>query len=147
MILLNQYDLRWANVKMFPSGITLGKAGCTTTSICMLSDYFRCFKIPSQVIDVNIKYTQDGLIKWETINFPTFRFSGRFRQFDPSKIDQALKDPKQAVIFNVNGGTHWVAGVRALPMGFYQIYDPWGGKSRIINGRKNIVGFSTFQAK
>lgn len=146
MILLNQFDLRWTNVKMLPSNLTLGRYGCTTTAICMLSDYFKCFVIPPQAVNTNIKYTKDGLIIWESINFPNFKFNGRYRQYDPSKIDVALKDPKQAVIFNINKGAHWVAGVRLLPFGYYKIYDPWGGKSRIIN-RKEIVGFATFIAK
>lgn len=146
MVLLNQYDNKWKDVKMLPSSLTLGRYGCTTTSICMLSDYFNCFVLPPQVVGQNIKYTQDGLIIWESINFSKFKFTGRFKSLDPVTINDALRDPKKAVILNINHGSHWVAGVRLLPFGFYQIYDPWGGRSRIIS-KNEIVGFSTFQFK
>lgn len=146
MILLNQYDQRWSNIKMLPSNLTLGRYGCTTTSICMLSDYFKCFVIPSQAVDHNIKYTKDGLIIWQSIKFDKFEFSGRYRQFSQPVIDECLKNPLKAVIFNINGGAHWVTGISKLPFGYYKVYDPWGGKVRIIKA-KEIVGFATFQSK
>jgi hypothetical protein len=112
----------------------------------MLSDYFKCFTLPSVAIGHNIQYTKDGLIIWESINFPTFKFVGRYRQYAKSTIDECLKAPNRAVILNINNGAHWVTGVSALPFGYYRIADPWGGKMRIIKA-KEIVGFATFQSK
>ncbi len=81
MMILNQYDPKWASVKMSPSSLTLGRFGCTTTAICMLSDYFKCFVLPPQAVNVNIKYTADGLIIWENIKFDRFKFEKRINIF------------------------------------------------------------------
>lgn len=145
MIKISQYDPRWSKVKMTPSNLTLGRYGCTTTAICMLSDYYRCFKYPDEAIDTNIKYTQDGLIIWSLINFPKFKFAERVHGHHLAKIRESLKNPKTSVILAINNNSHWVTACRVLG-NYYLVVDPWGGKYRWIH--RNIVsGSAHFLAK
>ena len=147
MIVLNQWDYRWAKIKLLPSNLTMTRYGCTTTAICMLSDYFGCFKTPDQVVGINIKYTVDGLIIWESINFPAFKFVKRVRNlFDVVSVDDSLKDPDKAVILAINNDAHWVVALRKLPLGMYLVADPLGGKKRIVS-KKIISGSAHFVRK
>ncbi len=145
MIILSQRDPRWSSVKMSPSNLTLGRFGCTTTCISMLSDYFNCFTLPSVAIDHNIKYTKDGLIRWETINFPNFTFEKRVRINDPSVINESLNNPKKACILTIDRDAHWVVALKSLG-DFYWIADPWDGKKRLLNKRR-VSGSAHFIQK
>lgn len=143
MVILSQRDRRWSAIKMLPSSLTLGRYGCTTTSISMLSDYFNCFRSPDQIVDFNIKYTIDGLIKWESINFTKFRFEKRVRSFDPVAIEESLKNPIKAVILEVWNHTHWVVAIKKDIFGNYVIADPWDGNKKTIK-KSEITGSAHF---
>jgi hypothetical protein len=146
MIYLSQYDPKWGKAVMRPSNLTLAKAGCTTTCISMLSDYFGCYVPPDKMIGHEVKYTKTGLIIWNTAQFPKFKFVKRGFGRDDVLFKQALKDPNQAVIFNVNGGAHWVVGASKQLLGKdYNVIDPWGGvKCQAIKKYYNIVGYALF---
>jgi ABC-type bacteriocin/lantibiotic exporter with double-glycine peptidase domain len=149
MIYLSQRDFRWGDRKIGESSLTLAKFGCTTTSISMLSDYFGHLVLPSQIAsDVNF-YTKDGLVIWKNLSFDKFKFVERTFGRDDARIKQALKDPNQAVIFNVNNGAHWVVGVRPTLIGnSYIVVDPWNGKKcDVIKTYKNITGCAYFARK
>jgi hypothetical protein len=59
---------------------------------------------------------------------------------------QALADPDQAVLFNVDNGAHWVVGVRKNTFGGdFTVADPWDGKKcNVLAKYKNIVGCAFF---
>lgn len=139
IVLLNQFDKRWAKVKMTPSNLTLGRFGCLVASLCMLSDYFNCFVIPPQAIDNQVKLTKDGYLIWEKLNFEKFKFEKRIRYYDPVTIADSLKDPNKAVCLNINNGGHWVVGIRKDLFGNYVVADPLGGIKRTIKA-KEVVG-------
>ena len=149
MLYLSQRDPRWAQVFLSPSRLTIGRYGCTTTSICMISDYFGCYKAPDQVIGHEIQYNGEGLILWTTINFPCFKFSERIYGQNDDKIRDALKDPNKAVILQVNHGAHWVVALSKTLFGNdYNILDPWTGKkSQAIKNYHNISGAAVFIRK
>lgn len=148
MIYLSQRDLRWANQKMLPSNLTLGRFGCTTTSISMLSDYFKCFVRPDWMIGPNVKYTNDGLIIWQSIEFPKFKFETRRFGWQLAEIDKSIKDPNKAVILQVNNGAHWVVAIRRIPMTkHYFIVDPWTGRLSTTMAYKNVTGSAHFIRK
>ena len=130
---------------MSPSLLTLGKVGCTSTCVAMLSDYFGCYVSPDKAIDCNIKYTNQGLILWQNISYPCFKFEKRLYGFQENEIDAALKDPRKAVILEVANGSHWVVAVRKVPFThLYWIVDPWDGKQKLSSAYKNITGCAIF---
>ena len=144
MILLNQTDPRFANVKMLPSNITIGRAGCLLCSLCMLSDYFGEFVLPQQAIGQQVFFNKSGYVIWEKLNFSKFKLEKRIRNYDKLEVKMSIKDPKRAVCLNVNNGSHWVVAVKALPGDYYWCYDPYGGKRKLykgsqISGSANII--------
>lgn len=147
MKILCQYDKLWSKIKLLPSNLTMAAKGCLTTDICMLSDYYGCFKTPDQVVGINIKYTVDGLIIWESINFSTFKFVKRVRNlFDVVSVDESIKDPDKAVILAINNDAHWVVAMKKLPLGMYLCGNPWGGVKTMIHESK-ISGSAHFIKK
>ncbi len=149
MILLSQQDPRWAGVTLGNSRFTIGRYGCTTTAISMLSDYFKCFQSPDAIAKTYAKYTLDGLIIWDSISLSRMAFETRIRARDDKSIQQSLKDPNRAVILNVNNGNHWVAAVSKVLLGNdYWVFDPWLGKKvKACATYKNIVGSTSFKTK
>lgn len=147
MVYLSQRDPRWVNVKLGRSSLTLGRWGCTTTSISMLTDYFGAFKTPLEIAQSDV-YTKDGLIIWKKLKFPRMRFVGRFYGRNDAMIQDAMKDPKKAVILEVADNSHWVVGVKkTLLRDDYVIIDPWDGKKTTACGRyRNVTGFAIFSS-
>lgn len=144
---LSQRNPNWASVKMAPSQLTLGRYGCTSTCISMLSDYFGCFKSPSEMIwSKVIKYTIDGLILWNSLFMPCFKFEKRLYGFHKAEIDKSLADPNKAVILEVANRSHWVVALRKNFWGNdYWICDPWDGKKKLcLKTYRNITGSAHF---
>lgn len=142
MINLSQQDPRWANVTLGNSRYTIGRYGCTTTCLSMLSDYFKCYQAPDKVAKGGAKYTLDGYIIWESLNFSSMAFEARVRSRDDKMIQTSLNDRTRAVILNVNNGAHWVVAVnKVLFSNDYWVIDPWSGnKVKACKTYKNIVG-------
>lgn len=146
MIILSQRSRDWKDVLLTPSNLTCGRYGCTTTSLCMLSDYFGCFTTPKDAIGNNIKYTKDGLIIWQAINWPKFAFEKRLNTFDPVEIEKSLKDPKKAVILEVDH-SHWVVALSKNIFGGYNIADPWSASKTTTRKYRSVTGSAHFIAK
>lgn len=148
MIKLSQRDSRWASTKIGYSSITVGRYGCTLTCISMLSDYFGCFLDPKRLASEILKFTKDGLILWGSVTskIPCMEFEKRLYKRDDAEIDLSLKDPKKAVILQVEL-YHWVVALRKLPLGVYLIADPWTGTVRLSTAYKNISGSAHFLKK
>lgn len=144
MVILSQLDQRWSKIKMLPSNITIGKAGCTTTAICMLSDYFKCFRTPDQVVNVNIFYNKDGEIIWSLTKFDKFKFEWRSYGRDNQKINESLKLKEKACILQIHD-SHWVVAIRRIGPLIW-VYDPWGGTKHFIN-QSIVTGAAHFIEK
>lgn len=141
----NQRDARWANKVMKPSNLQLGRYGCTTTCIADLSTYFGDNLTPANVCD-KIKYTKDGLIIWQSVNFKTFGFWQRQVGRKDADIKHALQDKNMAVILQVANGSHWVVctGYDAVN-NIFKIADPFfGDRSTMKRYNNNITGASYF---
>lgn len=149
MIYLSQRDQKWASKRLGASSLTVGRFGCTTTCISMLSDYFKCYQSPGLISSFVTYYTPSGLILWNKLNFQKMKFVERVRRFDSTKIQESLKHPKKAVILEVNDGAHWVVGVKKNLIGKdYTAVDPWTGKQcQVLATYKNITGSAHFEAK
>lgn len=146
---LSQQDPKWASVTLGKSRFTIGRYGCTTTCISMLSDYFQCYQSPDAIAKTYATYTLDGLIQWESLRLTHMAFDLRLRQRDDKSIGASLKDPNKAVILNVNNGAHWVVALSKAPFSNdYYILDPWDGKKKLAcKTYRNIVGSAHFILK
>lgn len=147
MQLFSQRDSQWSQMKLGTSNLTLGRYGCTTVCLSMLSSYFTPTLTPDQVCQ-HIKYTPDGLIIWQSCDFEKFKFSGRYKGRTDQAIQQALKDTNRACILEVQS-SHWVVAVGKTLFGnAYKIADPWTGRYGTTNDYKNdITGFALFIRK
>ena len=149
MIILSQRNPNWAANKLGSSLLTIGRYGCTSTCISMLSDYFNCFKTPAEIAINKDWYTQDGLIIWNKLNFTKMAFVERIYRRDDRTIQAALKDPNRAVILQVNNGQHWVVALRKTLFGnSYIVADPWDGtKCDVLKKYHDITGMAFFSRK
>ncbi len=149
MIKLSQMDVRWASAKLGKSQLTVGRWGCTTTAISMLSDYFKCYASPLEMAGNNKNYTSDGLVNWRALSFKKMKWVWRQYGRDDKKIMESLKDPNKACILQVNNGQHWVVPTGKVPFfNDYWCVDPIDGKSRRVLSRyANITGSSHFERK
>lgn len=144
MTIFSQRDKRWANKRMGQSNQTLGRSGCTTTCIAMLSTYFGDNLNPAQTCD-RIKYDKNGLILWSSSKFNKFKFW--FREYRPNhtNIKNALAGKDTAVILQVANGSHWVVATGNYAPKVYTIADPWDASRATTNKYNNITGAAYFQ--
>ena len=148
MIKLSQRDPQWATVKLGKSSLTVGRYGCTTTCISMLTSYFGCYRTPPDIAKILQKYTPDGLVLWSTLDVPCMKFVGRIYTRMDSEIDASLKDPDKAVILNVANGSHWVVAIKRVPLtSTYLIADPWDGRVKLSTAYRNITGSAHYIRK
>ncbi len=146
MLSYSQRDLRWSNVKIKGTNLTIGRFGCTVSGIADLSTYFGDNLTPEQINEI-CRFTSEGLILWDSCRFGHFAFSKRERVRNDVEIARAIKDPLSAVLLNVAGGSHWVVGVEVYPNnGLFKIADPWVGDWASMQRYGNdIVGAAYFK--
>jgi len=142
MKVLSQRDPAWSQTKIGNTNITIGRYGCTLTSISMLSDYFGCYKSPKDMASF-LKYDASGRILWQSAKFDKFRFLKRTYSKNDVEIRDAIKSPKKAVILEL-GYSHWVVACKDLGVLGYWVADPYDGKKRL--NTKKITGAAFFIA-
>lgn len=122
------------------SGVTLGRAGCTTTCVSMASDYFSNFHKPDELAK-KLKYTDGGLLIWESIpSICNFKMALRFRSSDFVIIDEALRNPDKVCLLEVDRN-HWVVALGKIPFTkTYRIADPWFGDKALSSRYGRITG-------
>lgn len=152
MKILSQRDPQWAAEKLGASTLTIGRWGCTTTSISMISDYFGCYKSPLEIAKNVHNYTADGLVLWKNITFDKMEFVRRAYGTTVSlfpEIKAALKDDDQAVLLQVDNGAHWVVAYSTKWFSAdLAVADPWFGKIvPVLKTYKNITGAAFYKRK
>lgn len=149
MLYLSQRDPQWASVRLGASNLTMGRYGCTTTCISMLSSYFGNYKTPPSIAKNRTWYTPDGLVIWANIKIANMIFVGRVRQFDERLANEYLRDPNKAVMFEVNNGQHWVVAIKKKLIGSdYVAVDPWDGRQcNVLQKYHNITGMALWKSK
>jgi hypothetical protein len=142
---LSQRNPLWASAKLGASSLTVGRYGCTTTCISMLTDAFGEIMWPDKIASRVDWYTKDGLILWNKLKL-NISFIQRLRKRDDTAIIASLKNPKTAVMLEVDNGSHWIVAVRKLPfVNDYMCVDPWTGKMcTSLGDYKNITGSAHF---
>lgn len=146
MITYSQRDSRWANEHLGQSSLTMGRYGCTTTCISDLSTYFGNNFDPLYAVKY-LKYTNDGLILWQSCKFSKFGFERREFGRNDAEIQKALKDPARAVILNVANGSHWVVCTGKTIFGQYKIADPWLGDFSTMSRYGNDISGAAYFKK
>lgn len=150
----SQQDVRWSSEKLGDSQETIGKKGCLTCCLAMAESYFAGphflpIMTPIEIAHNVNNYTKEGLIWWKHLNFPKMKFVERTYSEDAPRIQDALKDPRKAVILNVSNGQHWVIALsKAWLRNDYVVFDPWTGKKTLAKGQyHNITGAAYFEQK
>jgi len=152
MLYLQQGDPRWNRNRLGRSWLTVGKFGCTSVCVSMLSDYFGEYKNPAQLAADKNLYTSQGLLIWNQLNkiFKKFEWDGRrIRRYDRKAVLESLNNPNTACILEVNHGQHWVVPFRSLQnTEEILIIDPWTGRvGGAIGDYRGITGSSHFRRK
>jgi hypothetical protein len=144
--MLSQRNPNWAEKRIGASTLTLGRWGCTTTCVSMLSDYFGHFETPAQIASVKSYFTLNGLIIWKNLNIPGMKFFWRYYGRNDTAIRLSLSGPNSAVMLQVNNGQHWIVVLRKTWFkNDYLCVDPWNAKTcTAIADYKNITGSSHF---
>ncbi len=139
-ILLSQRDPRWAKVKLGKSKLTVGSDGCLETSLCMLSTYFNVPVMPDTVALRPECFDKDGYYQWNYPGFP-FVLEKSIKGRNDVEIMKSLKDPKRAVVLQVDNGAHFVLALKKNLFGSYKVADPWFGDTcDAVSRWKNITG-------
>lgn len=151
MKILSQRDPAWAALKLGASQLTIGRYGCTTTAMSMLTDYFGNYGSPAEIAAHKGWYTKPGekpgpgLVKWTSLNFKAMKFARRLYGHNAGAIKASLQDPDGAVILEVANGSHWVVALGYDMLGRMKIADPWTGKRTNMSDYGNdITGSAHF---
>lgn len=147
MIYLSQRDPLWSTTKLGSSSLTLGRWGCTTTCISMMTGKFGNVISPHTLALYREYYTPQGLVIWGALKLPGIKFLRRIRSYSYNEILNDVKNPKRAVLLEVNGKTHWIlADHKMLFRNDFVCADPWTGKAcAAIGDHYNITGSAHFE--
>ena len=127
----SQNDPRWKNKRIGNSTCTIGRWGCTISSIATLGTYFGERKTPDELAS-KLDFTNDGRILWQSISrvYDKMKFKWRFYTFDKNLIDKSLSDPNTVVLLNVDHNYHWISALSKI-FGYYRCSDPWTYPAKI----------------
>lgn len=145
MRILSQLDHEWANLHIGNTSFTLGRWGCTITSICMLDSSFYPQYITPPEAAKQWSFNDQGCILWTKCNFKGFIFEWRGYGYDKKRIKEYAMDSDKGVILEVNN-SHWVA-VESWNVASDKpaINDPFGGVHyNLIPAKYKITGFALF---
>jgi hypothetical protein len=141
MLLVGQRDPRWGFKPIGKSNTTIGQAGCTISSLSMLSDFYGCYKDPWWMSQ-NLSFLVDRIL-WNSITQKLcFKFIWRFYNYDEKRITDSLNGKTTSVLLQVHGN-HWVVGIKKLG-NYYYVADPWTKTRRFIH-KSEISGGATFK--
>lgn len=147
MKILCQRDPQWSQSLLGASSLTIGRYGCTTTCLSMLTDYFGKYQSPPEIAGRKEFYAKEGLILWNKLNLGDMQFISRGYGNNKLAIDAAIKNPSLAVILEVNH-SHWVVAIGKTIFGQTRIADPWfGDKATLARYQNNVTGYSIFKIK
>jgi hypothetical protein len=153
-ILFNQYDPKWAKMKIGKSDMTMGRQGCASSSLCMAFSDSGYPISPDEASSLDW-YNDAGLVVWDKVakwfkkehphnEISIKRYYGR----NDGAIRQNLS-PGHSVLLQVANASHWMKGQRkSLIRNDYICSDPWGGVNRTATGDYgNITGYVIMSIK
>ena len=144
---LCQQDPRWKNVRIGKSAATVGRYGCTLTSICMGGEKARGYGIDPGNAARFWKFTSQGLIDWEKCKFKGFKYIKRGHYADYKKVEEYANSPQNFAIIEVNNGAHWLY-VERVQGKELRVIDPWDGKRYTgLPYKYKFTGYALFEAE
>ncbi len=151
---LSQRDPSWAATKMGTTALTLGQVGCYVTALINLANALKANPkglTPADIAHNIANFDENAMLHVEhaCTQIGGIAFEDRENYEDDTAIIQALKDPKRAVILQVNHGAHFSLCVGRSMLGLgtdFNIADSWDAK---VKGAKahyhNISGARFFK--
>ena len=142
---LRQVDGRWSNFTLGKTNYSIGRWGCTVTSICMLQSRMNkeTALYPDEAAE-KWKFTDDGLLYWSS-DFGSLDFVGRYSDIPDKETLKEWMTKEKGIILEVNY-THWVVGYYNGWFGLYCI-DPLDGKKKLLKNHYEITGYALFNKK
>ncbi len=103
---LRQYDSKWKNKYIAKSNATIGKYGCTLTSLSMVYSYDTGKTVTPDAMDDLLKFTSGGAVYWDSVSAVGYNR----HSYSLAAIYEQLKQGNPVIIGGKNskGGTHWV---------------------------------------
>jgi hypothetical protein len=133
MEILKQGDNRWNRFTIGKTKFTLGRWGCTITSLCMmLSKFTLAYPMPDAAAK-QWKFDSSGRIIWKTTDFQFAKFIWRYAYNNVTAIEKYGNDPNKGVIVEVDN-YHWCC-VNRVVGGKPVLYDPLTGEE-LLDYRK-----------
>lgn len=122
------------------SGYSLARYGCTTTDITMFYNWIFGKNVTPAWMSTQIEYNSQGMILWTSLSRVGLKLVSRVQGRNDAIMSQALKNPIQGCLIQVDGD-HWVFGLSKAFLGGYNIADPWFcDKSTTARYKQNITG-------
>lgn len=137
MVILSQRDPRWASETLGKTNFTIGRWGCTITSISMYLSWLNKWKTPGELAKLFL-FTKDGLLIWASLPKAGIKLVRRFYAYDKALIDGGLKHKSAGVLLQVEN-YHWVLAVGKTWTGDYKIADPWTGTVIALKSRYRYI--------
>jgi hypothetical protein len=141
MTIFKQGDPRWGSVTMGKSGVTLARAGCTTTDIAMAYNWFYGSSMTPGQCAGKLNYNNAGEIIWNSLVNIKMKLVSRIYGKNEIEINKALANPNEVCILQVNGN-HWLFLIgRKIPLLGYKVSDPlYGDACYTSRYKSNITG-------
>lgn len=144
MIQLSQLDPTWSGKNIGTTTYTIGRYGCTLTSICMIgSKFFNDYYLPDMAAQ-KYTFTSDAMILWSQTDYNGLTFIKRGYGYNKAEIIEAAKSDTRGVILEVNS-SHWVA-VESTDGQNVSIIDPLHAvKYQDVEDRYTVTGYAIFE--
>lgn len=143
---LAQIDSRWSSVKIGNSNASLGRYGCTITSLCMLLEKLRGYAGSPPDAARHWKFNRKAEILWNSTNFKGMKYITRGYYPDYDKIREYVEATDRGAIMEVNHGKHWVY-VEKIDGKKISIIDPIDGKRYSeLPSKYKFTGYALFEA-
>jgi len=136
--IFSQRDKRWATVTLGQTKHTIGRLGCTITSIAAALTSFGKATDPAKLAKT-LSFTREGLLLWGSLAKVGCRLDQRFYGHNQRLIQGALAHPKKFALIQVDS-SHWVLATGNYSAGVYKIADPWFGDRSTTKRYGKITG-------
>ena len=145
MIFLSQFDPKWTSIRLGGSWLKMGRWGCATVALSMMSERFGCYRSPESLANDHKHYNHRGEIIWQNVEFQKMQFEKRLRYPNLKAIDESIA-PGKGVMVEVNFA-HWVLVLRKEDDRYIGA-DPWGGEEiDILKKYYRITGSAHYVEK
>ena len=141
---LSQRDKAWSTKLIGNTNLTVGRWGCTLTSLSMLSSYYGCYKSPAELAAIRTLFNKDGKLIWEQIPQVfkgKIKFQVRKVGLDRKAITASVNgSPVTSTLIEVANKSHWVVVISTYGNDFYCV-DPIDAKKKLVlKSFGNITG-------